>query len=177
MATGSTARTPTALRFLAAALLLLLPSCVAFPQPSLGAWPGTWPPTSFKCGRNDDVAFAWQTGSISAELTRLHADPHCVPQPSCRASVDQEQHQQPGDVWGGFTDHLFTIGDQDTIVANARNYAIAHTPPGKRFYRLAFTQGIIVGSGPSYGSIFATAYYGRCLRDLPRTSNPNPSSR
>lgn len=178
MVTRSTVRAaPVPLLGLAAALLCLpLQSCVTGPSALAGGtWPGTWPPTSAQCQRTDDVAFSWQTGTISGELNRLHADPHCVPQPTCRLWQGSEHHLLIGTAignghWYGLTNFLFDSTDQDAIIIDARANAIAHTPAGKEFNRLTFSQAVFTGpedvaGSPqiSHGMIQATAHYGSCV--------------
>lgn len=183
MVTRSTART-TCLRFrhgrflrlVGAAAFALLQSCVSPQQPaSLGTWPGTWPPVSALCPRNNGISFY----SIGGELTSLHAASHCVPQPTCRGWINTEHRQlggpDSGSAWMGLTNHIFSILDQDSIVNTARASAIAHTPAGKRFYRLKFEQAVIVATGPDSGVVQATAYYGQCISDVTQPHNPNPS--
>ena len=161
---------------LAASTSLLLQSCVTGPATS-PAWPGAWPPVSAQCVRNDPVPFASQFDSIGGELTRLHADPACVPQPTCAGWTSQEHHQLPGpstgsSEWSGYTNHMFALAEQNAMIANARATAIAQTPPNKQFYRLTFRNDIVVATGPAFGFVFAEAYYGQCIADVTNPHNP-----
>jgi hypothetical protein len=159
------------------AAMLLLQSCVFTRSAARTSGLGVWPPTSAQCVRNDNVPFNSLNVSIGAELTRLFADPACVAQPSCTGWVAHEHRQLNGPVsgqfWMGPTNHLFTIGEQDTIGSDAHSLALAQTPQGKRLYRLTFVQTVIVG--PSMGVVQATASYGQCVADIiDTTGRPRP---
>jgi hypothetical protein len=121
------------------------------------------------------------TNSIGVELTRLHADPACIAQPTCARWVETSNHQVPdygpaSILWDGDNGHSFTTSEQDTIIARARTYALSQVPAGKRLYRLTFTESTSVPdrSGPSHGYVFATAYYGRCIGGIIFTRDPSP---
>lgn len=133
---------------------------------------GGWLPPSSQCVRNNAVPFSSPAQSIGAELTRLFADPACVTQPICTGRVERENYLLPdgnsaSEMWNGFSNHFFSIQEQNNIGTTAYNYAMGRRPPGKDLYRLTFDQGIAVGSGPSAGRVFARAYYGRCVKENP----------
>jgi hypothetical protein len=144
-----------------AGMIVTLPAFRAA-QNTAASWPGTWPPPAgMNCPRNNAVPFSGP-GGVGPYLTNLHASPACVPQPACfRQRAPQDKIVAPG-VWYGQSNHVFTIAEQDTIIINARNAAIAQTPAGKQFYRLTFAPDFIVGQSSAV-AVTATASYGQCI--------------
>lgn len=160
-----------------AGVTMALPGCPAA-QITAASWPGTWPPpTSMNCPRNNQVPFSGAGGVgtlndlIGPHLTNLHASPACVPQPACTGQRAPQQKLLSPHVWVGQSNHVFTIAQQDTIIINARNAAIAQTPAGKQLYRLAFAGDIVMGSGSSR-AILATAHYGQCISRVRDNKGP-----
>lgn len=144
-------------------LVMIAGAIVALPafrtaQRTAATWPGTWPPPpGMNCPRYNTVPWlgAW---NVASHLTDLHESPTCVPQPAC---VRQRAPQQIylGPVWMGSPNHQFTIAQQDTVMINARSYALAQSPGGKQLYRLTFQKQFVSPNG------FVIAYgdYGYCV--------------
>jgi len=160
-----------------AGVIVTLSGCPAA-QITASSWPGTWPPpTSMNCPRNNQVPFSGAGGIgflndiIGPHLTNLHASAACVPQPACTGQRAPQQKLLSPPVWAGQSNQVFTIAQQDTIIINARNAAIAQTPAGKQLYRLTFEAAIITG-GTSAGAILATAHYGQCISRVRGDKNP-----
>jgi hypothetical protein len=127
---------------------------------------GGWPPVSSACVRTDPVASLYQLGQ---ELTRVHADPHCVSQTNCvwieKSTREFDDDAVGAKLWENYASQPITLAQQDDIVARARWHAHLLRPVSRNLYRLTFDFSIVTSGStdhPSAGEITATAYYGEC---------------
>jgi hypothetical protein len=128
---------------------------------------GVWPPQNTACVRHDQI----DNTAIWNELTRLHKDPACVAQITVCTWSDGQDRSIERDVtgailWEGPASHLFSIADQNDIIARARAQAKALRPAGLTWNSLEFWPNTVVTSSGTTTDLqlAAIAGYAKCTR-------------
>ncbi len=104
---------------------------------------------------------------IGRELTRVSALAACPRAPrGCRFGVISygPSRHLPG-LWSGSPSYVFTIREQDRLIADARAAAASVAPPGLQLVELIFAEELYGLAGPPKGiRVNARADYGLCRK-------------
>jgi hypothetical protein len=119
------------------------------------------------CQRNNAVVGL----SVVAELNRGYIYGGCTRVSICRPgyamgnlqTISIDGYNDPANwLWQGYSDHAFTIIEQNSILSAGETKAIGSTPPGKSLATIVFFGDVIVGLEPYPIFLGEKATYGRC---------------
>jgi hypothetical protein len=116
------------------------------------------------CVRHENVAY-W---SVDDEMSQTYV--RCHAQPMCRSFGPGQNKIVAGAggpypwLYSGGQNTTFSVSQQDTYIAQAKQNAVALQPTGKVIQTLTFQNSIVLGSASGY-YLAATATYAECFQN------------